>query len=218
MKKIIAALVLCVLALVGFFAYQGHEKSIQNDLYEEAAVFFEEEDYKKAIQYFDEAREHDNLFTGNLEEEILYYKAEGYLNLGETEEAIAIYDQFILENPKEPMNYILEGYCYLEAGNYDEAYTCYWNGYDQTGEEDFLVQLCNIDIQMEEYDKALEVAADVSGLQDDEIVKELKFLEIVIFEKQQKYEQAYEKAAAYCEAYPDDEKGKKEKDFLESRK
>ena len=52
MKKIIALLVLVFVAFIGIFVYQMNEKSTQNDLYEEATVFFLEEDYKKAIQLF----------------------------------------------------------------------------------------------------------------------------------------------------------------------
>lgn len=218
MKKVIAAIVLCVLAFIGFFVYQGHEKSIQNDLYEEAAVFFEEEDYKKAIQYFEEAREHDNLFTGSLDEELSYYQAEAYANLGEYEEAIEIYDRMIGENPKEAMNYTLKEYCLYHAGDYEQAAQVYEEGYQQTGEESFLASLANLYVSIEEYEKALAIVKDSDEKNAEDVKKELKFLEIVIYEKQQEYEAAYEKAVAFCEAYPEDEQGIRERDFLESRK
>lgn len=218
MKKVIAAVILVVAALAGFFAYQGYEKSTQNNLYEEASVFFEEEDYKKAIQYFEEAREHDNLFSGSLEKEISYYQAEAHFNLGETGEAIAIYDAFIADNPKEAMNYTLKGYCLTTAGQYEEAAALYEAAYEKTGEGDFLVQLCNLYISMEKYEKAAAVCLKSSELKEETQIKTLRFLEIVIFEKQADYAKAYEKAAKFCEAYPEDEQGKKERDFLESRK
>ena len=40
---------------------------------------------------------------------------------------------------------------------------------------------------------------------------------IVAYEKLLQYDKALEEAEAYCEAYPDDEKGLNEKTFLESR-
>ena len=66
MKKIIAIMVLLLAALIGFLVFQVNEKMDQEELYEEAAVYFQEEDYKKAIQFFEEASEHNNLFSGKL--------------------------------------------------------------------------------------------------------------------------------------------------------
>ena len=86
MKKMVAGAVLCLLVFVGFLGFQVSEKSKQKEFYQEAAVFFEEADYKKAIQYLEEAKENSNLFTGSLEEEIAYYQAESHMNLEEYEE------------------------------------------------------------------------------------------------------------------------------------
>lgn len=218
MKKVIAGAVLVLLFLAGFIGYQVGEKGKQQELYEEAAVFFEEADYKKAIQYFEEAREHDNLFTGKLKEEISYYQAEAYMNLGETQEAIDIYNHFIGENPKDEMNYTLKAYCLTSSNMYEEAAVCYQSAYEATKKGEFLVWLCNLYLTMEEYEKAMEVIGKADELSEDDAVKELEFLEIVIYEKQLEYGKAYDAAEAYCQTYPEDEKGQKERDFLESRK
>lgn len=218
MKKILAAVILCVIALVGFLGFEWHEKSTQKELYQEAAIFFEEKDYKKSIQYFEEAMEHQNIFTGKLKKEITYYQAEAYVNLEEYDEAVAIYNEQIKAEPKETMNYMLKEYCLYQAGDYEAAAKAYETGYQKTGEEEFLSLLANLYVSTGEYEKALALMEAGDNIKDETVLQELKFLEIVICEKQQDYETAYEKAAAYCEAYPEDEKGKKEKDFLESRK
>ena len=57
MKKLIALMVFCILAAAGVLGYQGYEKSLQDDLYAEAYIFYEEGDYKKAIQYLEKAEE-----------------------------------------------------------------------------------------------------------------------------------------------------------------
>lgn len=218
MKKIIAGAVLVLLFFAGVIGYQAGEKRKQQELYKEAAVFYGEEDYKKAIQYFEEAREHDNIFTGKLKDEISYYQAEAYMNLGETKKAIDIYNHFIEENPKEEMNYTLKAYCLTSSNMYEEAAACYQSAYEATKKGEFLVWLCNLYLTMEDYEKAMEVVGKTDDLSEDDAVKELKFLEIVIYEKQLEYDKAFEAAEAYCQAYPEDEKGQKERDFLESRK
>lgn len=218
MKKVIAAIILCGVALIGFLGIQWHEKSTQKELYQEAAVFFEEKDYKKSIQYFEEAMDHKNIFTGSLGKELSYYQAEAYANLEEYDKAIAIYDELIQDEPKESMHYMLKEYCLYEAGKYEEAAKTYETGYEMTKEEEFLSLLANLYVSTGEYAKALAIVAESDSVEEETIQQELQFLDIVICEKQQDYAGAYEKAASYCETYPEDEKGQKEKDFLESRK
>lgn len=217
MKKLIAVIVLLLVAAGGFFGYQGYERSRQTELFSEASVYFEEKDYQKAIQIFEEAREHDNLFSGSLNEQFLYYQAEAYMNLGDYEEAVKIYNRFIGEKPKEARNYVLKGYCYSKAKEYDKAASVYEEAYEQTGEGEFLLNLCNMYIVTEDYDKALSLIEQNRDLKEEDTVRSLLFSEIVIYEKQQEYGLAYEKAKEFSETYPDDENGKKEMEFLESR-
>lgn len=217
MKKLIAVIVLLIVAAGGFFGYQGYERSRQTELFSEASVYFEEKDYQKAIQIFEEAREHDNLFSGSLNEQFLYYQAEAYMNLGDYEEAVKIYNRFIGEKPKEVRNYVLKGYCYSKAKEYDKAASVYEEAYKQTGEGEFLLNLCNMYIVTEDYDKALSLIEQNRDSKEEDTVRRLLFSEIVIYEKQQEYGLAYEKAKEFSEAYPDDEDGKKEMEFLESR-
>lgn len=217
MKKLIAVIVLLILAAGGFFGYQGYERSRQTELFSEASVYFEEKDYQKAIQIFEEAREHDNLFSGSLNEQFLYYQAEAYMNLGDYEEAVKIYNQFIGKKPKEARNYVLKGYCYSKAKEYDKAASVYEEAYEQTGEGEFLLNLCNMYIVTKDYDKALSLIEQNRNLKEEDTAKQLLFSEVVIYEKQQEYGLAYEKAKEFVENYPDDEDGKKEMEFLESR-
>lgn len=217
MKKLIAVVVLVILVAAGFLGYQGYEKSQQKELFAEASVYFEEEDYQKAIQLFEEAREHDNWFSGSLDSQLFYYQAEAYMNLGDYEEAIEIYDGFIKDKPKEGRNYLLKGYCYSKAKEYDRAADVYEEAYSQTGAGEFLLNLCNMYIATEEYDRALSLIEQNRELKEEDTVKELLFSEIVIYEKQQEYGTAYDKAKEFVEKYPDDEDGIKEMEFLESR-
>jgi tetratricopeptide (TPR) repeat protein len=217
MKKLVAVIAVLVVLAVGFLGFQGYERSKQKELFADASVFFEEEDYQKAIQLFEEASEYNNLFSGSLKEQFLYYQAEAYMNLGEYEEAVEIYDQFIAKKPKEERNYILKGYCYGQSGEYEKAEAVYEEGFQQTGDGEFLLNLCNTYLATEEYDKALELIEENRDVDSEDTARELLFSEIVIYEKQQEYEKAYEKAKEFVEVYPDDEDGQKELTFLESR-
>ncbi len=216
MKKIIAVVVLLFLAFIGVMIYQVKEKDTQNDLYAEAAVFFQEEDYKKAIQYFEEAKEHNNVFSGRLKEDLSYYQAEAYMKLEEYEEAVALYDKLIERVPKNDIAYIMKAYCLASSGRMEDAAAVYEQGYDKTKEDMFLYYLANQYVTMEAYEKALDII-HTSGKLEADTEKRLSFLEIVVYEKQQDYKTAYEKAEKFCEKYPEDEQGIKERDFLKTR-
>lgn len=218
MKKLIGVAVFLLLIGIGFLGYQGYERSQQTELFKEATVYFEEKDYRKAIELFEAAREKSNLFSGSLGNELSHYEAEAYMDLEEYEKAIKIYNRFIAENPKEIMNYILKGYCYSKAKNYEKAVITYETGYEKTKDGDFILKLCNMYITTKKFDKAMELIEENKNKKDKEMVKNLLFSEIVIYEKQQDYSTAYEKAKAFVEIYPDDEEGKKEMEFLESRR
>ena len=217
MKKIIVVIVTALLLGAGLLFYQGYEKDMQNELYREAAVFFEEADYKKAIQYLTEAQEHNNLFSGSLNSEISYYIADSHLKLDEYEEAEAIYDELLLDEPKKALNYLLKGFCLSRAGKTEEAEALYRTGYEKTGDGEILVRLCNLYLSQEDYEAVNTMLEEVKSLKGDAL-KELEFLKIVALEKQQKYAEAYEEAVKFCDNYPEDERGMKEKTFLESRK
>ena len=217
MKKLIGILVLLVILGGGFLGYQGYERGQQTELFEEATVYFNEKDYQKAIEIFEEAKEKNNLFSGSIEKKLSHYQAEAYMNLEEYEKAIEIYNRFIADEPKEAMNYVLKGYCYSKAKNYEKAVVTYEAGYEKTRDGQFILKLCNMYITTKKFDKALELIEENRDAKDADMVRDLLFAEIVIYEKQQDYSTAYEKAKTFVEAYPEDEEGKKEMEFLASR-
>lgn len=216
MKKIISGIVLFVLLLTGILVLQVNEKMTQKELYGEAAVFFQEEDYKKAIQFLEDASEHQNLFSGSMKREIAYYQAESYLKLEEYEEAIKIYDEILKDRGKDSIAYMMKAYCLTCMEDYDQALLVYEEGYKKTKDSEFLYCLANLHLTRKEYDKAQQIIDD-SRNAEEETAQKLAFLEIVLYEKQLDYKTAYEKAVSYCEQYPEDAKGIKEREFLKSR-
>ena len=218
MKKIIALLVLVFVAFIGIFVYQMNEKSTQNDLYEEATVFFLEEDYKKAIQLFEEASAHNNLFSGKLKKDLSYYQAEAHMKLEEYEKAIEIYNGLLAESGKDSIPYVMKAYCLIGMGEAESAAAVYQEGYEKTKDSEFLYYLANQYVTMEQYEDALNIIHTYQNTKEESVGQRLAFLEIVVYEKQQQYDKAYELAVSYCEKYPDDAAGQKEKTFIESRR
>ena len=218
MKKIIAIMVLLLAALIGFLVFQVNEKMDQEELYEEAAVYFQEEDYKKAIQFFEEASEHNNLFSGKLKKDLSYYQAEAHMKLGEYEEALALYNGMISADGNDSIPYVMKAYCLIGLEEEESAASVYKEGYEKTKDAEFLYYLANQYVTMEQYEDAGRVIQTYQKISNEDVVRRLCFLEIVIYEKQQQYEEAYQAAVSYCEKYPEDEAGQKEKTFLESRR
>lgn len=218
MKKIIAVIVLLLAVLIGGVIYQVNEKTTQDKLYADATIFFEEEDYKKAIQYFTEAAGHNNLFSGRLKTDLSYYQAEAHVKLGEYEEALAIYNALIAEGTKDSIPYVMKAVCLIDLEEEETAASIYKEGYEKTKDTELLYFLANQYITMEQYEDALQIIHTYQNTEDETTARKLSFLEIVVYESQQEYGKAYELAVSYCEKYPDDEAGAKEKTFLESRK
>jgi len=216
-KKLIVFILLLFAVLIGTLIYQVNEKITQDEVYEEAAVFFQEEDYKKAIQFFEEAKDHNNLFSGDLKKDLSYYQAEAHMKLGEFEEALKIYESMIAENGKESIPYVMKAYCLIGLEEEETAASVYKDGYDNTKDPEFVYYLANQYVTMEQYEDAANVIHTYQNIEDEDIARRLAFLEIIIYEEQQQYEKAYELAEAYCDKYPEDEDGLKEKTFLESR-
>ena len=67
------------------------------------------------------------------------------------------------------------------------------------------------------YDTALSYITQGLALESESGKQELRFNEIVVYEKKLDFATALVKAEAYCTLYPADQKGKKEWQFLESR-
>jgi hypothetical protein len=69
---------------------------------------------------------------------------------------------------------------------------------------------------VKKYKKALKYAKQGVDLEGEES-REFLFKEIVIYEKCNDYQSAYDTALEYTKRYPEDEKGQKELKFLETR-
>ena len=225
MIKVIARILLVLLVVGGafvFFEYRQYNNKVEKR--EEALQYFKDEDYAQSIRLLEEALEDKNLFSEKIDKDMKCYLAESYCLFQEYDKASELYDQMIEANPRQVSYYILQGECQTAAGDagenkaryYQAAQKTYELGYEKTGDLDFLKRLCQLCLDVENYDAALSYA-DQGIKEGGDRSGDFLFCKVVIYEKQQDYEAAFRAAADYVKACPDDERGQKEYAFLASR-
>ena len=120
------------------------------------------------------------------------------------------------------------GMTYYEMEDYENALESFRqaaeNGAKQTIQMYNLMGICAM--QTEDYKSALDYiqsglalmsTSDGADKADEDLVQEMKYNEIICYEKQADWENAKGKVTEYLDAYPDDETVQKEAEFLETR-
>ena len=217
MGKIIRRTVI-VFLLVALAAgcFQWNAYGQKTELREEALLYFKEEDYSKTIKYLQQALDKKSLFSEKIDHDMKCYMAESYYQLGQYEEAEEIYDQLLKSSRKEKKYYLLKGRCLQAEEKYDEAVKTFEAGYEKTQESEFLKRICDLYMEQGEYDQALVYAE--KGIQaGGESKKELMYQKVIIYEKSQDYQAAYDAVSEYCELFPEDKNAEKEMVFLSTR-
>lgn len=110
------------------------------------------------------------------------------------------------------------GRTYEELGDYNYAATIYadYTQYDQTKAEIYnQLGLCRM--KMGEHDLALAAFQAAMKIEDNGMMQTLKFNEIVTYEYMGEYKTAAALMNSYLKSYPDDEKAKREYEFLQTR-
>ncbi len=218
MKKFIGIILIIICIIVaGFCGLQWRSYQKLEDAYEEGLLYFNEKDYEKSEEIFENASSIHSIFDSDLSETMLGYRAEGYYNLGKYDEAVALYDQLIEADSDTAVYYTMKGLCYQKAGNADKAKETFETGWEKTKELSFLESLCEISIEEDDVETALSYINEGLAVAEGEDAKTFLFDKIVVYEKTQDYDSAYEAAAEFHEKYPSDEKGEKEYIFLSTR-
>lgn len=206
--------VLLVLLAVGYFQWNAFQQ--KTELREEALLYFKEEDYSKTIQYLGQALDKKSVFGNKIDQDMRCYMAESYYQLEQFDKAEEVYDQLLKSSEKEMKYYLLKGRCYQAEEKYDKAVEVFENGYEKTGDSEFLKQICDLYLEQGEYEQAL-AYADKGIKAGGDSKKELMYQKVIIFEKSQDYQAAYDAVCEYCELFPDDANAEKEMVFLSTR-
>lgn len=110
------------------------------------------------------------------------------------------------------------GQIYQQQGDYEKAisvYEKYKDAYGLTFSQYHIVVECMM--AAGDYESAAKLNAYMKDSAGKSELQTLAFEEIVIYERQQDYENARTKAQEYVEQYPEDEAGQKEYEFLLTR-
>lgn len=121
---------------------------------------------------------------------------------------------------KLPEAYYFLGDCYYKKQEYKKAIECFETALEKDLEEDaglIYNQLGNCYLAAGEYEAALSYFKKGQEVENTAWKKPLMYNQIIALEKQEKYGDALAACKEYLEAYPDDEKVLKEKEFLETR-
>ena len=212
-KGMIAAAVVILLG-VGIWQWNAYRHITQ--LRDDALLYFREEDYSKTIEYLQDALDEHSVLAAGLTHDMTCYLAESYYQLGEYEEAEAIYDELIADDPKEADYYELKGRCARDAGAYEKAMDVFENGWNNTGDSTFLKDICDMYLEQKDYENAL--AFTEEGIRaGGETKGEFMYQKVIIYERACDYEAAYEAVQEYCELFPEDAEAQKEQTFLSTR-
>lgn len=217
MRKIIVRVaIVVVILLAGTGIFQWHNYQQKLEYRKEALLYFKEEDYSKTISYLEKALKLHSAFAGKLDLDMTCYLAESHYQLKDYDKAEKIYNKLINNDSKNVQYYILKGECVAKSGDVESAVKVYEQGWNHTQDTDFLEKICEIYVKQKDYENAL-VYIQKGIDQGGESKASFMYGKIVIYEKAQEYDKAYEVAQKYVKLYPDDEAGKKEYTFLSTR-
>jgi Uncharacterized protein conserved in bacteria len=138
-----------------------------------------------------------------------------YYNLGDLQNAIIHLEEAISAGEEEATIYL--GKVYESINDIEQALQMYTRYLLQVGESGVAyngIAMCKIITG--DYDSAIQNIQKGLLLNDD-ARQSLLFNEIVVYTKKLDFETAKAKAAEYVIAYPGDERGKKENEFLQTR-
>lgn len=137
------------------------------------------------------------------------------------EKAIACFEEAVKKDKDTAEAYKGIGIAYFEQKDYEKAQEAFAHSLKENGEGtpelyEFLV-VCNM--ETEDYDGALNYLrlgiADENA--DPMLLQEMRFNEIVVYEKMLDFKTAKTKMKSYIADYPDDKAAQKEAEFLETR-
>ena len=212
--RIVIIVLLAVLIVMGGFQWKNYHKKSQ--FRENALLYFKEQDYEKAVSYLEKGLKQISVFGDDMDEDMSCYLAESYYQLGDYEKSSEIYDDLLDKHPEEQKYFLLKAENLIAMEQMEDAVKLYEEGWDKTKNSIFLRKICDCYLEKKKYKKALKYAKLGMDLEEEDS-REFLFKEIVIYEKCNDYQSAYDAALEYTTRYTEDEKGQKELKFLETR-
>lgn len=254
LKNILRLFFGVIIALVLFYCVVF---GIKFSMRGKAISLYENEDYKGAIDLFEEALKPNLPLLERFDNDVRFYLADCYVHEGQYGYACIEYNKILVWNDykeidglkdlqklayglqlydrkeyREALPILLEAYesgyselvlyvgsCYGQIGD-AENMQLYYNVFLRNNEMNSFMyaQYAAIALDQNKLDKAYDYIQKGMQLEEQSSIKELKFDEIVYYEKLNDFNTAFEKASAFVEEYPGDKDGKNEYDLLYTRR
>lgn len=254
LKNILRLFFGVIIALVLFYCVVF---GIKFSMRGKAISLYENEDYKGAIDLFEEALKPNLPLLERFDNDVRFYLADCYVHEGQYGYACIEYNKILLWNDykeidglkdlqklayglqlydrkeyREALPILLEAYesgyselvlyvgsCYGQIGD-AENMQLYYNVFLRNNEMNSFMyaQYAAIALDQNKLDEAYDYIQKGMQLEEQSSIKELKFDEIVYYEKLNDFNTAFEKASAFVEEYPGDKDGKNEYDLLYTRR
>lgn len=145
-----------------------------------------------------------------------YDKGRIYYYMGEYQKAYMALEEARTEGKAE--SYLYLGKAYEATGDYNYASTVYKDYLSKdTGNAEMYNQLGLCELTKKDYQKALQAFQAGMQIENNDIMQTLSFNEIVAYEYLGEYKKAAVLLDSYLKMYPDDEKAKREQQFLLTR-
>lgn len=254
LKNILRLFFSVIIALVLFYCVVF---GIKFSMRGKAISLYENEDYKGAIDLFEEALKPNLPLLERFDNDVRFYLADCYVHEGQYGYACIEYNKILVWNDykeidglkdlqklayglqlydrkeyREALPILLEAYesgyselvlyvgsCYGQIGD-AENMQLYYNVFLRNNEMNSFMyaQYAAIALDQNKLDEAYDYIQKGMQLEEQSSIKELKFDEIVYYEKLNDFNTAFEKASAFVEEYPGDKDGKNEYDLLYTRR
>lgn len=258
-KKITIGNILKLLTMVFILLllFYGFSFGIKFSMRNKALSLYEKEDFKGAVDLFEEALKPGLPFLEFFDNDVRFYLADCYIHEGQYGYACAEYNKILVWNDykdveglqqlqkiayglqlyewkeyREALPILLEAYesgyselvlyvgsCYGQIGD-AENMQLYYNVFLQNNEMNSFMyaQYAAIALDQNKLEEAYDYIQKGMQLEEQSSIKELRYDEIVYYEKMNDFDTAFEKASSFVEDYPNDVDGKNEYDLLYTRR
>lgn len=216
-KKLKAVLIAVLVIVIGGAGFLGYEYVTQKLTANEGIELLTKGEYQKAYEAFEKAGSKKTILWTKQKNDVMFYQAESLYQLKRYKDAVNVYDHIIDRKP-QGRAYEWKALCYVGLGQEEQALKVCEEGIRAVPSEgESYYAKYGILAKQKKYDEGLATINEALKQNITTKKKELLFARISLYEAKFDFKTAYRYAKEYVKLYPDDEKGKKEKTFLETR-
>jgi Tetratricopeptide repeat. len=217
--KIKVNLMFCIFCIT--LLMLGCTKNEKYEYRKSGLEYFTYENYEGAIVEFDKAINASSGIIGGFEKDVLSYKGEALIRLGDYERAVSVYEKLKTMDKKNKdfqyLFYMSEAGKLESENDYENAVVKYEEALAIKENADIYNRLGICESELENYEEALIYFAKGIALNDEDVLQILSKNEAITYGLMRNYEIAIDKYEVYVKMYVDDADAAKELAFFKSR-